>query len=214
MITINCPSCGAPVAFNAASSVYAVCKFCNSMLVRKDIEVSSIGKMAQLPQDFSPFQIGTEGRWNSVSFGIVGRMRQSWSDGFWNEWFLILGDGSKGWLVEAEGRYAVCREVPDFDSDEILHADSDASVLRDKAFIFEGLRLQVSDFKEARCIASEGELPFVASQGRTSVSYDFTGQGGEFASIEICDGARRAFFGQYRDWSELQCKNFKTLEGW
>src|SRR5256885_2095546 len=59
-ITFNCPSCGAQVDFQSNLSVYAVCKFCRSMIVRHDVNVESIGTMASLPDDMSPIQIGMD----------------------------------------------------------------------------------------------------------------------------------------------------------
>jgi hypothetical protein len=214
MVAIACPSCGASVSFASTTTVYAVCPFCQSMLVRNGIDTSIIGKMASLPPDSSPFQIGTEGYSDKTRFGVIGRMRQAWTDGFWNEWFLLMDDGSKGWLVEAEGRYAVCQEIEDFDSKAILQA-SDAAVLPDsKMFTVQSHELRVVDVKKAHCVGSEGELPIRAPQGRVSISYDLIGENSEFASLEICEGIRRAVFGRYLDWSAMRCQNYRVFQGW
>ena len=80
MKKFNCPSCGAEVVFNSNHSVYAVCKYCHSMIVRHDLDVEAIGTMASLPEDMSPFQIGTEGYYQGTHFSLVGRdgdLRQS-----------------------------------------------------------------------------------------------------------------------------------------
>ena len=81
------------------------------MVVRRDLDVESIGTMAALPQDMSPFQIGTQGKFDGVGFGIIGRMKLSWENGYWNEWFIVSEDGRKGWLAEAQGFYAVSFEI-------------------------------------------------------------------------------------------------------
>ena len=48
-----CPSCGADVTFQSAQSVYTVCAYCQSMVVRTDVDVKSIGVMAALPDDMA-----------------------------------------------------------------------------------------------------------------------------------------------------------------
>jgi uncharacterized protein (DUF983 family) len=57
-LTASCPSCGAPVVFKSASSVFAVCEYCQSTLVRHDQNLEDIGKMAALVEDRSPLQLG------------------------------------------------------------------------------------------------------------------------------------------------------------
>jgi Domain of unknown function (DUF4178) len=198
MVAIACPSCGAEVPFASSSAVYAVCVYCQSMLVRNAVDTSIIGKMASLPPDTSPFQIGTEGYFGKLHFGVIGRMRQAWADGFWNEWFLLMDDGSNGWLQEAEGRYAVCQEIDDFDTNKTLQE----------------IDLRVVDVKKAKCVGSQGELPFAAPQGRVSTSYDLIGDDGEFASLEICAGIRRVVSGRYLDWAALRCQNYRVFKGW
>lgn len=111
MFRTNCPACGAEMVFQSAISTNAVCKFCQSVVVRRDVDVEAIGKTALLPQDMSPFQIGTSGTYGKVTFTIAGRLRVGWEDGSWNEWFLHTNDGRKGWLAEAQGTYAISFEM-------------------------------------------------------------------------------------------------------
>ena len=61
--TAACPSCGAPVVFKSAASIFAVCEYCQSTLVRHDQALEDIGKMAALAEDRSPLQLGSEGHW-------------------------------------------------------------------------------------------------------------------------------------------------------
>ncbi len=119
----NCPSCAAEVVFQSSLSVYAVCKYCNSMIVRRDVDVESIGTMAALPDDMSPLQIGTGGFYNDLRFTIIGRMKIGWDDGVWNEWFLYTDDGRRGWLAEAQGSYGIS-----FELDDLLPEEANASL--------------------------------------------------------------------------------------
>lgn len=181
--------------------------------MRHDIDVEAIGTMAALPDDMSPFQIGTGGIYKGVHFGVVGRMKIGWKDGNWNEWFIVSDDARKGWLAEAQGFYAVS-----FENEQPLSKEAEvqiASITEPGSMIdLYGKRFSVVDIKEATCIGSEGELPFRAPQGRRTTSIDLTGTNDDFASIEIEADKKRVYIGSYVEWSSLQCTNFRKLEGW
>ncbi len=221
MKKFNCPSCGAEVTFLSNISVYAVCPYCNSMIVRHDLDVESIGTMAALPDDMSPFQIGTEGYYLGMHFTLAGRIKVGWEDGSWNEWFMNSDDGRKGWLAEAQGFYAVCYEVEPPPLDFAVQAikSQKSGQQRDNNFIGSHLiinnqKLKVVDSKRCKCIGSEGELPFAAPKDRLTISVDLLGSRGEFGCVEIETGKMRAFTGRYVDWKELRCSNFRQFDGW
>lgn len=220
MKKLSCPSCGAEVVFVSDLSVYAVCKYCSSMVVRHDVDVEAIGTMAALPEDMSPFQIGTEGKYQGRRFTLVGRMKMGWTDGTWNEWFMATDDGSRGWLAEAQGFYAVNYETapPDlaFARRAMEHRDKAG---KSSGFIGSSLQLdggyyKVVDSKLATCIGSEGELPFAAPRGRKTVSVDLIGPNSGFACVEIETGSLRAFTGRYAEWKELNCSHAREFDGW
>jgi hypothetical protein len=221
----NCPSCAAEVVFQSNLSVYAVCKYCNSMIVRRDVDVESIGVMAALPDDMSPLQIGTGGYYNGLRFTIIGRMKIGWDDGVWNEWFLYTDDGRRGWLAEAQGSYGVSFELddplpPDVNADltKFLaqYENGSCKIEYDLRTYFElaGTKFKVVDIKRATCIGSEGELPFSAPKGRNTLSVDLSGRDGEFACIELLDGKQRIYTGKYVEWDDMRCQNLRPLEGW
>ena len=213
-LTFKCPSCGAEIVFQSSLSVYAVCQYCRSMIVRHDVDVESIGKMAILPDDMSPIQIGVEGFYRGLRFNIIGRMKIGWEDGCWNEWFMLCDDGRKGWLAEAQGFYAVS-----FENDDALKESKTSNKVQSvpelgSYLTLSNQKLKVVDIKKAVCIGSEGELPFPAPKGRKTTSIDLLGPSGEFASIEMEGDKRRVYMGHYVEWNDLRCRNFRTLEGW
>ena len=107
MMTSNCPSCGAAIHFQSAASILAICDYCHSTLVRHDLNLEDIGKMAQLQVDGTPVQLRAEGIYRNVHFGVVGRIQLRYDQGLWNEWHLLFDDMRDGWLGEAQGTYAV-----------------------------------------------------------------------------------------------------------
>lgn len=228
MNKFNCPSCGAEAVFQSNVSVYAVCAYCSSMIVRRDIDVESIGTMAALPEDMSPLMIGTTGKVNNTQFRLVGRMKIGWQDGAWNEWFMVNNNGGKGWLAEAQGAYAVCHEYtqPLFADTQktldkyfprnnlALDADGIKQSLLGTFLFIDQLKYKVVDIKAAVCLGSEGELPFIAPQNRKTLSIDLLGYHGEFGNIEIAADKRRIYLGSYEEFNNLHLQGLRELQGW
>lgn len=209
MIKYNCPSCAAELEFKSNISVYAVCPYCASMIVRRDTMVGSIGKMATLPDEITPLQLGTSGRFGKDSFTIIGRARMKWAGGFWNEWFLYMDDGTRAWLAEAQGTYAISTEVEDFRKKDSLNIPKLGTYVQ-----INKQKYYVTDVKQAECIGSEGELPYEAAKGRMAKYIDMLGRDGEFASIEFSGEGQRAYIGQYAEFPELNLQNLRELDGW
>jgi|LakMenEpi03Aug12_release.lakeMendotaPanAssembly.Ray.scaffolds.fasta_scaffold422401_2 hypothetical protein len=209
MLTLSCPSCGANVDFKSRASVYAVCSFCKSSLVRQDMDLEKIGTVSDLLDDFSPIQIGTTGTFANEKFEVIGRLKVGYENGFWNEWFAMLGDGRVAWLAEAQGFYAFC--FPFFEASPPTKASLRVgkTVEMGKKGIFE-----VDDMRDCKCVYSEGELPFNAPQGRASTSVDLCGFEDEMATIEYAATETRVFLGAYQDFDKFQFKNLRHIDGW
>ena len=71
--------------------------------------------MAALVEDRSPLQLGAEGSYRGVHFALIGRIQIKYSQGLWNEWYLLFDDMRTGWLSEAGGQYVLTflQHVPD-----------------------------------------------------------------------------------------------------
>jgi DNA-directed RNA polymerase subunit RPC12/RpoP len=203
----NCPSCGAEVEFKSSVSVFSVCGHCRFMLVRHDMDLESLGRMAQLPDDVSPLKIGTRGKYKNTAFEIVGRLKVAWSEGYWNEWFLLFDGGSQGWLAEAMGLFMLSTEA------EVTKRVPKLAEVRAAAEyqITPSQKFFVDDIKEAACIGSEGELPFKGLQGRKTTSVDLSNNSGEFANIEYSEDGAHLYIGRYVDFDNLELSNLRDL---
>ncbi|WP_448953686.1 DUF4178 domain-containing protein [Labrys neptuniae] len=221
-----CPSCGADVVFRSAQSVYAVCAYCQSMVVRTDVDVTSLGVMAALPEDMSPLQLGTGGVLDGLSFTIIGRLKIGWADGLWNEWHMLMDDGRRGWIGEAQGSFSVSFEEPEPLPRPVSEAierclpvlkgkEVDAAKVR-PGFTVElgGSEFRAVDIKLATCLGSEGELPFAAPKGRRTVAIDCVGTDGQFATLEHDGSTANAYRGRYLEWEAWRFSNLRPLEGW
>lgn len=207
---LSCPSCGADVEFKSKSSVFGVCPFCASTLVRHDINLETLGKMAELPPDVSPLQLGTRGRFGNSSFEIVGRLKVKWAEGSWNEWFALLDDGREGWLGEFQGFYTMSFQVEDVSGiPPVGRLKPGVKVTVGKS------EYQVDDIREIVCQGSEGELPFRAVKGRKSVSVDLGGDGETFASMDCSDDEGvLVYTGRYVDFDDFKFQALREIDGW
>ncbi|TNE99101.1 MAG: DUF4178 domain-containing protein [Deltaproteobacteria bacterium] len=210
MTKINCPSCGGEIPFRSSTSVFAVCPYCKSTVVRHDLDLELIGKMADLPDDMSPIQLMMSGRFNKKTFFVAGRIIVKYEDGFWNEWYLNFDDGSSGWLAEAGGDLAI-----NFPVASGLKISDKSYVQTGAKHQLDGKNFYVTDVKKMVCVGSEGELPFRGIEGRQSLNVDLSDRSGGFASIEFNDDdGVQAYVGQYVEFKDLKPKGFRVFQGW
>src|SRR5688572_17086462 len=154
MLTLSCPSCGANVDFRSKASVFAVCGFCKSTLVRHDMDLENIGKMSDIQDDLTPLQLRTTGRYAERKFEIIGRLRIAYDGGFWNEWYTLFDGEKTGWLAEAQGFYAMCFAVSALGAPPRAKMLPGVSISLDKETEY-----IVEDVRNVTCVYSEGELP-------------------------------------------------------
>ena len=216
MLKLPCPNCGAEVSFRSAALPSRICDYCRTILVRRGTGVEMVGQAAALPFDVSPVQIGTRGSFEGHGFEVIGRVRWGWTDGSWNEWLLLFGDGSNAWLGEAMGQFMLLRERPlgDIRAEAVnALAEGEPVPVGTQAEV-DGETLIVSDAREATCIAAEGELPFPAPTGLTIFSVDFRSASGRCASLQREDKLPSFYDGRYVTLAELKPRNLRAIEGW
>jgi len=209
MTEATCPGCGAKVAFRSTASVFAVCEYCRSTLVRHDLDLENVGKMAELKSDGSPLRLGATGVYDGVHFAAAGRIQYRYAQGLWNEWYLVFDDMRGGWLGEARGNYAVSfvAEVPD-------SIPEFASVNAADVVKLAQLPYEVVDKQTAKVIAGEGELPFRVGAGYEAPVVDLQGPGRRFATIDYSEDKPLVFLGTYVEFDQLGLSGLRTFDGW
>jgi len=204
-----CPACGGELKFQSMATVFAVCSYCRSMVTRTDVDVEKIGEMAVLPADMSPLQIGTSGVYNRKTFYLVGRLKQQWDGGTWNEWYACFDDGTSGWLAEAQGQWMMSfpleptPAVPDHTKLRIGDPVPAAKVV-----------YTVRDRRIAHCAGAEGELPFPAPVGRKCISVDVSAEPDLFGTIDYGPEGVSFYTGKYLEFEEFKFQNLRQLDGW
>jgi hypothetical protein len=209
MREVSCPSCGAPVKFVSTASLLAVCGYCRATLIRRDLNVENVGKMAELISDPTPLQLGAGGTYRGTHFAVVGRIQVEYPEGAWNEWFLVFDDGRSGWLGEAAGTYAVSFET------EVAETLPAWEKLRSGQEVpLNGLRYEVSDVRTARVVGGEGELPFVVTGGYQARVADLRTDTERFATLDYSDETPRVFLGDAVEFGALHLQGLREFEGW
>jgi hypothetical protein len=210
-ITLNCPNCGAPVEFSWASSVQATCSYCNSILVRTDVDVKKVGEVADLPNDASPIQLNTEGIYKNLAFVVAGRILYDYENGGWNEWYIVFNDGSSGWLSDAQLDYVVSTEFKGAQNIPPAH-----SIQLGNQFQWGDQTYEVTSVTKAHYKGVEGQLPFQFWDADECTFADLRTIQGRFGAIDYSDGDDKSvvYIGDAVDFTDLKLKNLREFEGW
>ncbi len=205
MKTALCPSCGAPVSFRSAASVYAVCEFCRSTLLRSGEDLQNLGRMADLLDDASSIQIGSTGVFRGEHFSVIGRIQLKHASGVWNEWYILFDKGRSGWLSEAGGEYvvsalsAVSEPIPAFET-----------LVPEMPVTLAGRSFRVTDLETARCVAGQGELPFKVEAGYDVNTADLR-SADRFVTLDYSETPPLVFIGQPVAFDKLKLANLKEV---
>jgi hypothetical protein len=190
-------------------SILSICEYCGSTLVRHDLNLENIGKMAELQVDGSPLQLHAEGRYRGVHFTVVGRIQMRYTEGLWNEWHLLFDDLRNGWLGESGGRYAVsfltkvAEAIPRF-----------ADLRPGDPVVLGGQSYEVTQVEKAVCISGQGELPFQIDPGYSAPEVDLSGEGTDFATLDYSEEPPLIFMGEYVEFEDLHLSGLREWNGW
>lgn len=204
----SCPNCGAPVTFRWSGAVQAACPFCKSILIRTDLDLKTVGQMADLPPDPSPIQLLTEGVYKGRKFQVTGRLVYEWEQGGWNEWHIVMGDGQSGWLSDAQLQYAVSFRA---DGGRL---PSQQEISRGKHVPYQSTDFEVSTLTVAMYKGFEGELPFPYFEKADMLFADLRTSGREFGTLDYSEDPPLLFVGEWVEFDQLQLKNLREFEGW
>ncbi|MDM5179835.1 DUF4178 domain-containing protein [Massilia sp. DJPM01] len=182
MQIVSCPSCGAEVRFKSHAAVMAVCEFCRATLLKDAESVKNLGTMSSVLEDYSPIQIGTCGMLGGRNFTVVGRIQLRYTQGMWNEWYVLYGDGGNGWLGDSSGQFTMSAERK---VQETLPAFEKLRIAQ--PVHINGERFLPAEIRSAKCIAGQGELPFRVGEGWRIRVADLR-NGEAFVTLDYTDG--------------------------
>jgi len=197
------------VQFRWSSAVQTVCPFCHSILVRSDLKIEDVGKVADLPPNPSPIQLLTEGTYKGKKFEAIGRIIYEYEQGGWNEWHIVFSDGVSGWLSDAQLQYAIS-----FLASPGGAMPQSNQVQRGQTLTFNQTSFEVSTITRASYKGVEGELPFPFYGKSDMLFADLRTSGRTFGTIDYSDEPPLLFLGEWVEFDELQLKNLRQFEGW
>jgi hypothetical protein len=147
---------------------------------------------------------------------VIGRVRWAWTDGAWNEWLLLFGDGSHGWLGEAMGEFMLLRERPfsQVQTRRLKEISAGKKAIPGQEVTLDTRKLTIVDAREVICIAAEGELPFTPTPGWKLYSVDLRGADAECATLQRDTLATSFYQGRYVTLAELAPSGLRVIEGW
>lgn len=182
----SCPNCGGPIEFKLGSSRAQVCPWCRFTVLRKGMELSALGKIADLVPTAAVMAVGDIGAISGQEFVVGGRLQLDHGKGPWDEWYVEFTMTRQwGWLAKAQGKWYVTYPV-------------EAHGLPPYAQLGPGTQghlpgggdvmWTVNEQGQSRLVSAEGELPYPAVAGEQGWYVDISGPGGRFGTVDYGDG--------------------------
>lgn len=199
--------------FRWSSAAQIICPFCHSILVRNDLVLENVGKVADLPPDPSPIQLLTEGVYKGKKFEVIGRIIYEYDQGGWNEWHIVFSDGVSGWLSDAQLQYAISfiatpdQQLPP--PEKMKNAAPGAHPLKFGNVEYSNATMTTASYK-----GMEGELPFRFVGKSNMLFADLRTTGPGFGTIDYSESPPLLFLGEWVEFDDLQLKNLRKFEGW
>jgi len=205
----NCPNCGAPVLFRWEHAVQTTCVYCKSILVRTDVDLKLVGRVADLPLESSPLQLDSEGSYGGKPFHVIGRILYEWEQGIGKEGHIVFNEGSSGWLADAQLEFDVSFAVK---PPGILPVAGE--IRRGGQFLWFKTRYEITSLTRAHYRGVEGELPFEYWNKSDILFADLRTTDGRFGTIDYSEPQALLFLGEAIDFDDLKLRNLRTFEGW
>lgn len=196
--TFACPNCGAELEARLASTKLVACDYCDSNVLLEDDALRLAGKQGVMADYPSLIRMRANYRYRGWQFMAIGRARFDYGNGFWDEWWVMGGDGEGRWLSVDEGDFALEETV------EAERTPSPFELAPGSRIDIAGEQLLVTERGRATCVAVQGELPEVLEVGDSYSYFHLSGVGGRLFTLEI-DRGRAAFHqGHWLDPFEIE----------
>lgn len=196
--TFACPNCGAELEVRLASTRLVACGYCDSNVFLEDDAVRLAGKRGVMADYPSLIQMRGNYRYRGWQFMAVGRARFDYGQGFWDEWWVMGGDGEGRWLSVDEGDFALEETV------EIGRTPSPFELAPGKTIRIRDEDLLVTEQGRATCTGVQGELPEALEVGDSYNYFHLSGVGGRLYTLEIDCGRAAYHQGHWLDPFEIE----------
>lgn len=108
---LTCENCGAALEIGNQFIRSVTCRFCGTAyIVSGSDSLNAAGKTVSLADYPSRLSLGVSGKIRGRGFSVLGRIRYTYGEGFWDEWQVGWDDGAPpDWLEEDEGYWTLYR---------------------------------------------------------------------------------------------------------
>jgi ribosomal protein S27E len=200
LVRIECTGCGSAMDIaSGAARGQATCGSCGSVLDLSTPEYRVLSKLivgGYKPK--SKLEVGLEGEFDGVLYRIMGRLRYSQPDCFWDEWFLVAADGTICYLEEDDGDFRLLR--PFTPSDAPVRSDLEDATK--SSLTIDGDRYNIVERGTASIEYFEGQIAWRVKAGTTVQFIDARGADGRL-SIEWTKRELEFFRGTARSVGEI-----------
>lgn len=176
--SLQCPNCGGPLPLSCRFVRVVTCSYCSTLNEVTSDGVQMAGTSARLTPLPTRFFVGAMGELAGERFQVLGRVRYSYDEGTWDEWYLLLSNGEPAWLEEDEGELTLSRMEP---LDEVVPAFDQIRV--GQQLTVQGVSFRVTERCRATVLGCEGQL-FGLTRPRTPVNFIEGSGGGRIAFLE------------------------------
>ena len=197
--------------FASAQSVFAVCPYCQSSIVRNGDVLERLGKMAEVFNDYSPLQLGQTGQLPAAKggkpegFRLVGRLQYKGEAGAWNEWQALTDSNEIAVISEDNGQFVLSRA-----------SNLPAKNLPDEnrwrpgqSVAISGQQYSVASVVLAELAAAEGEMPHQPAVGKPFTVVELRSQDDKVLSIDYSESPPSIFVGTPLRLADLKIAGLK-----
>ncbi len=171
-VSISCPSCGVAIENTNALTRSLTCPHCDNWVYFGSNGWEVAGLFEHAIDAPSMLQLGKSGVLLDRGFVVGGRVRLSYEDGYWDEWWLEFEDGNHQWLEEDDGVYRLHEKIDvKAKADQVKKANPGGNISIDGADWF------VSERTDAQVAGVQGSLPVAIVPGEAVVCIGVMGNG-------------------------------------
>lgn len=196
---ITCPSCGAPHDIHNPGIITIVCEYCGNAVYWDSQKIQNAGKQSILPEGFSRFYRGATGKLLNKSFFVLGRVRYSFGNGFWDEWFLEIENSEIVWLTEDNHEFAYQTKI------ENIKIPDFSTIRIGSRLNFNNTDFIIQEIGQAECMGVEGDLPIYIQTGEKYPFADGSSPDGKYTiGIEYDENPPTVFYGRWINYASIK----------
>ncbi len=200
-MNINCPACGAECPSTLKYAKLLGCLYCKTTLFLEDDAVKYAGEKSVITILPSILSRGKRYKYRQWQFQVYGRIQFEYSNGLWDEWWVVLDNGEGKWISVDEGDIAIQSPI---DVNSQIPAYTEIQIGQKITLSDRLIDMTVTEKNECMCKGIEGELPEVITLGEKHDYVHLSRGANLLATVEYFDGKTQVYDGQWIDPFDLK----------